>query len=709
MADRPLSTVSETLQAAANIPLPVDRNTLLDPPAPSYVASDTGTSPRNSNYISPAASSPLLATIDKEAAQSDEKLPEVIKNKKRLSVWIAYGLIVFVVVVLAVILPVYFTVIKHNPDPVRSTAPAPTGGTQGGKNPPPPLTAPVTGGDGSTVTTDDGSTFIYNNKFGGFWFSDPNDPFNNDAQPNSWTPPINQTWTWGKDRIYGVNLGGWFVLEPFISPALFQKYPDATDEWSLSTLMAADTQSGGLGQLEEHYKTFITEGDFAAIAGAGLNWIRLPIPFWAIDKWDNEPFLEKTCWKYILRAFEWARKYGLRINLDLHTIPGSQNGYNHSGKGGKINFMNGVMGYANAQRTLEYIRVITEFISQPQYKDLIPLFGIMNEALPSNIGKPGLTSFYLQVHGMMRNITGVGEGNGPMISIHDGFQGLDSWSNFLPGSDRIALDTHPYFAFSGGPATDPIATGTGAQAGGTWPLAACDRWANGMNNSRSSFGVTYAGEFSNGFNDCGLFLNGVHGATSYGGDCGFWQDASGWNDSVKAGLKHFAMASMDALGDWFFWTWKIANSTAGHPESPLWSYSLGLEGGWMPLDPREASGTCATLGVSGQNFDGNYQPWQTGGQGAGNIPAAQTAEFPWPPSSINGAGAAVTLLPSYTPTGSIVSLPPPTMTASSIKNVNVGSGWYNTGDTMPAPTEIAGCKYPDAWDAVDVAVPPACS
>ncbi len=39
-------------------------------------------------------------------------------------------------------------------------------------------------------------------------------------------------------------------------------------------------------------------------------------------------------------------------------------GYNHSGKLGQINFMYGVMGYANAQRTLDYIRTITEFISQ---------------------------------------------------------------------------------------------------------------------------------------------------------------------------------------------------------------------------------------------------------------------------------------------------------------------------------------------------------
>lgn len=37
-------------------------------------------------------------------------------------------------------------------------------------------------------------------------------------------------------------------------------------------------------------------------------------------------------WKYLLQAFQWARKYGIRINLDMHSCPGSQNGYNHSGR-----------------------------------------------------------------------------------------------------------------------------------------------------------------------------------------------------------------------------------------------------------------------------------------------------------------------------------------------------------------------------------------
>lgn len=82
---------------------------------------------------------------------------------------------------------------------------------------------------------------------------------------------------------------------------------------------------------------------------------------------------------------------------------------------------------------------------------------------------------------MIRGITGLGEGNGPVISIHDGFEGLPQWVGFMTGADRVALDTHPYFAFDGSTATAPIDTGTGAGAGGTWPQAACNRWQSELN------------------------------------------------------------------------------------------------------------------------------------------------------------------------------------------------------------------------------------
>ena len=59
---------------------------------------------------------------------------------------------------------------------------------------------------------------------------------------------------------------------------------------------------------------------------------------------NDEPFLVGTSWQYFLKAYvcwnlfccvsssfhlsvAWARKYGLRIYLDLHALPGSQNGW----------------------------------------------------------------------------------------------------------------------------------------------------------------------------------------------------------------------------------------------------------------------------------------------------------------------------------------------------------------------------------------------
>nr|ADX07338.1 putative ectomycorrhiza-upregulated exo-beta-1,3-glucanase GH5 [Flammulina velutipes] len=654
----------------------------LDPPRASYLGTDSGTTPATSTTFLPKA----------EQDSYDGEQPTKKNWKKRPLVWII-ALAALVVVVLAVILPVYFTVIKDK-DSSSSSSSSPSGGNGGGNgngsggnnDPDTDTNAAVTGGDGSTITLSDGSTFVYENKFGGYWVSDPNDPFNDGAKPNSWTPALNETWTWGKDKAYGVNLGGWFVLEPFISPALFEKYPGAVDEWTLSELMPAD-------ELEEHYATFITEKDFAEIAGAGLNYIRLPIPFWAIDKLDEEPFLERTCWKYILQAFEWARKYGLRVNLDLHTIPGSQNGYNHSGKLGQVNFLYGTMGLANAQRAINYIRIITEFISQPEYANLVGIFGFINEALLTQIGRPVLTSWYKEVHDTIREITGIG--SGPYISVHDGFEGdMSQWDGFLAGSDRMMLDRHPYTSFSGSTFDDPIATGTGDDAGGVWVDAACN-WGTEFATTSRTVGPTYAGEWSNGWNDCGFYLRGVPGSQTFGGDCSVWEDASTWDASMKAGVAAFNAAQMDAFQDFFFWTWKIGEKLDGTVGSPLWSYKLGLENGWILKDPREAAGKCAGL----VSFDGEYESWMTGGAGAGTI----TGSFdPYPPATISGAPALPTELPVYTATGTINTLPGPSVTGTTV------DGWFNDDDTVLAPTAIAGCVYPDAWDAIDAAVPTGC-
>ena len=50
------------------------------------------------------------------------------------------------------------------------------------------------------------------------------------------------------------------------------------------------------------------------------------------------------------------------------------------------------MGLANTQRTLDYIRIFAEFISQPQYKDVVTMFGILNEPQGPTMGQDQLSA-----------------------------------------------------------------------------------------------------------------------------------------------------------------------------------------------------------------------------------------------------------------------------------------------------------------------------
>jgi glucan 1,3-beta-glucosidase len=105
--------------------------------------------------------------------------------------------------IVAVILPVYFLAIKHTNKGASSqqsgtaTAPSPSGTKS------PTSQNLITGGDGSTVTMEDGTTFTYHNSFGGYWYQDPNNPLANSARPQSWVPALNETFQYGTDRIRG--------------------------------------------------------------------------------------------------------------------------------------------------------------------------------------------------------------------------------------------------------------------------------------------------------------------------------------------------------------------------------------------------------------------------------------------------------------------------------------------------------------------------
>ena len=177
MADRPLSVVSTTnsLACAANIPLPADDGWSLRKVRLSFLAarpSIPNESPRDSYVGATPYDSGTLLPVTKAESYTEEEDPVALPpspKAKRRPLLLLVSLVAFIVVVLAVILPVYFSVIK--PRNVRTSGLSSNGGNGtpvgGTSHTPPSSTNAITGGDGSSIKASDGTTFTYNNKLGG--------------------------------------------------------------------------------------------------------------------------------------------------------------------------------------------------------------------------------------------------------------------------------------------------------------------------------------------------------------------------------------------------------------------------------------------------------------------------------------------------------------------------------------------------------------
>lgn len=91
---------------------------------------------------------------------------------------------------------------------------------------------------------------------------------------------------------------------------------------------------------------------------------------------------------------------------------------------------------------------------------------------------------------MLRMIGGTGEGNGPFMTVHDGFGGPGGgqrgWDGYLAGADRLALDTHSYLCF-GFQNNDSMTQQS---------MKPCTMWAPLFNATLTGFGLNVGGEFS---------------------------------------------------------------------------------------------------------------------------------------------------------------------------------------------------------------------
>ena len=251
--------------------------------------------------------------------------------------------------------------------------------------------------------------------------------------------------------VKGVNLGNWLVLEKWMSPSLFDG-TTAEDEYWLPRQLSPEVYEA---RIKMHRSEYITERDFVSLASWGINTVRIPIPYFIFG--DRAPFI--GCIEELDKAFNWAEKYGLKILLDLHTVPGSQNGFDNGG-------LSGVVTWAQQPDEVEYVLNLLEKLAE-RYGKRPGLWGIqpLNEPLTQDIYKmmdiehryPAvdpemaknnkpiewefLYQFYRDAYDRIRRYAGEDK----VVCFHDGFD-LTKWKEFFTDTTmkNVALDTHQY-------------------------------------------------------------------------------------------------------------------------------------------------------------------------------------------------------------------------------------------------------------------------
>jgi glucan 1,3-beta-glucosidase len=355
--------------------------------------------------------------------------------------WITFGIIVLLII----FIPVGVTLSKKSSSSNSSSS----SGDVGQSNLPDRSTIPATA-KGTVLdpytwyTTTDFNTTYTGDTVGGLSVMGLMSNWDDSAQANQNTPPLNSNWTYGQIPIRGVNLGGWLSLEPFITPSLFNTYTaqdSVIDEYTLCTTLGP---SAAAQVLEKHYATFVTESTFSDIANAGMDHVRIPYPYWAVTTYDGDPYVPNIAWRYLLRGIEYARKYGLRVNLDLHSLPGSQNGWNHSGRQGTIGWLNGTDGTLNGQRSLDIHHQLSQFFAQPRYNNVITFYGLVNEPRMTIMPIQPIIDWNTQAVQLIRK-----NGMQQHISFGDGFLQLDQWNSMFKSVDPgLTMDTHQYQIFN---------------------------------------------------------------------------------------------------------------------------------------------------------------------------------------------------------------------------------------------------------------------
>jgi len=343
-----------------------------------------------------------------------------------------------------------------------------------------------------------------------------------------------QRWPYGTTPVRGVNLGSWLLLEKWMTPTPFNGFNNAHDEYQLC-------QQAGYQEaerrLQAHWSSFITEQDIIQMKNMGLNHIRIPFGYWVFDIRAGEPWIAGS-WDWVMRACGWARTHGLQVMLDLHGAPGSQNGNDHSGQSGPIQFY---YNDDNLRRSTEVLRRAAEIANAAEWRDTITIIQLLNEPViwdDYNYRLSRLREFYRMAYDAIRGVN-----SEIVIAIHDAFIGYDNWYYLRddPHYYWVMLDTHLYQVFGDG-----------------WGGMSCSQHTSHPCSYRNNLGAannklwTVVGEWSSA----------TPGQLNCNQQAAFTRNQIGVYETAGSG--------------WFMWSWK-------HPLGwNEWSYTDANRLGWVP-------------------------------------------------------------------------------------------------------------------------------
>ncbi|KAL0959213.1 hypothetical protein HGRIS_014492 [Hohenbuehelia grisea] len=133
------------------------------------------------------------------------------------------------------------------------------------------------------------------------------------------------------EKIYGVNLGSWLIIEPWMMP---QKWIDMGGQLcnKCSKCIASEFDFAAAypesvdSKLAQHWETWFNQDDVNTIVEYGLNTVRIPLGFWIIEALvDRETeYYPRGGLKHLRRGLKQLQEANLSVILDHHGLPGAQ-------------------------------------------------------------------------------------------------------------------------------------------------------------------------------------------------------------------------------------------------------------------------------------------------------------------------------------------------------------------------------------------------